>query len=124
FDARGAVVGGAGGASLFGGHRLYPYDLKALAATNVLAADNVVLPHHVGFGFGEAGKVLLVGVSGRLLLFVPDEPGELIFAGLVAVRADQGVGPHLRSFVKKVAFLEWHMAQPPTENSILPHRVR
>ena len=45
-------------------HRLHPCNLKALAATNVFATDQIVAADHIGTSLGELGAIVLVGAAG------------------------------------------------------------
>src|ERR1035441_2639054 len=79
-------------------------DLEALAAADVLAADQVVGADHVALGPGGAGGVPLVGAARDLGLLAADEPSDLVFACLAAVRAGHSVGALLGVLVEKVTF--------------------
>ena len=80
-------------------------DLKALAASDVLAANHVIATHHVGLRLGEAGAVALIGMARQRCLLAPDQPCDGIFVGFSAVGAGESVRALLRPLIKKVAFL-------------------
>jgi hypothetical protein len=86
-------------------------DIETLAATDILAADEVVGPDHVALRLGEAGAVALVGSTGELGLLAADEPPDLVFPWLAAVRTGHGVGPLFGALVEKVTF--FHAGVPP-----------
>jgi hypothetical protein len=79
-------------ASVHKRHRLHTCDFKALAAAQVLAHDQIVAPHHVRACFGEFGAVAFVSPGRELSLFGAHQPCQLVFIGLLAVRAVQRVG--------------------------------
>ncbi len=86
------------------GYGLYAGYVEAFTAADVLAAEDVVGADHVALSLGEAGSVTLVGVAWELSLLAADEPSDLVFAGLAAVRAGHGVGSLLGPFVEKFTF--------------------
>src|ERR1700690_2518404 len=71
-------------------HGLHAGNLETLTATQVFARYQVVAAHHVGTGLGELGAVTLVGASRKLALLGADEPAQVIFGGLMAMRAVEG----------------------------------
>ena len=83
---------------------LHSGDFKTLATAHVLAHYEVVTADHVGAGLGKLGAIAFVGASGKLPLLGAYQPGQLIFVGLLAVRAVQVVGLFGLFLVKEVAF--------------------
>src|SRR4030088_2898015 len=84
---------------------MYRGDLEPFTAADVLAANRVIAPHHVGLRLGKASGVALVGVAGQQRFFAPDQPCDGVFVSLPAVGACEGVGALLWPLVEKVAFL-------------------
>ena|SRR5579864_3051046 len=72
--------------------RLHACHFKALAAAQVLAHDEIVAAHHVRAGLGEFRAIAFVSARWKLPFLGPNQPGELIFIGLLAVRTMKGVG--------------------------------
>jgi len=91
------------GLELQKGEGLQLGNFEALAAADVAASYEVVAADHVGLGFGETGTVALVGVAGQLGSLAANNPVDLVFAGLAAVGANQGVGFRFIGFGKKIA---------------------
>jgi hypothetical protein len=93
-------------------------DVEAFAAADILAGQDVVGADHVALGFGEAGSVTLVSAPTELGLLAADEPSDLVFPGLAAVRAGHGMGSLLGPFVKKVTFFHaWSLLELLAANS-------
>jgi hypothetical protein len=91
------------GANLIREHNRLAGDFKALTATHIFADHEIVFSHHVGTGFGEAGAIALIGAAGELAFFGTDQPGDFIFARLVAVRTVERCWFLFWPFVKKFA---------------------
>ena len=85
-------------------------NLEWLAATDVGAGKFVVAAHHVRLGFGKAGPVPFVRVTGQLRPFPPYDPAHLVLARLPALGAGKRVLPHFSCFVEKLAF--FHVIRP------------
>jgi hypothetical protein len=79
-------------------------DFESLAAADVGAGEHFVAADHVGLGFGEAGTIAFIGVAGKLGALFADDPVDLVFAGLAAMWAGEGVGALFAGFVEKFAF--------------------
>jgi hypothetical protein len=79
-------------------------NFEALSAADVFAGNHIVATHHVGLSFGKAGAVALVGVTGQSILFVADEPTELVVRCLAAMGTGEGVVALLGTFIKKFPF--------------------
>ena len=86
------------------GQALQLGDFEALAAADVAAGQEIVAADHVGLGLGESGAIAVVGVAGQLGALAADDPVDLVFAGLAAVRTGQGVSLGFVGFGEKFAF--------------------
>src|SRR5579859_5461603 len=84
---------------------LHAGNLKAFAATHVLAHHHVVAPQHVRLRFGELGTVPLVGPRRQRLLLGAHQPLDLILGRLMAVRTTQVGRLLVRFFIKKFALI-------------------
>jgi hypothetical protein len=84
--------------------------LKALAAPNILARNNIVATHHIGLGLVEPGAVAFIGVSREPVFFAPDEPTQLVIASLAAMGTGECVIALFGSLVKKFPF--FHLVPP------------
>jgi hypothetical protein len=102
--AQGQDDGNLGQRGLEEGDGLEAGDLKAFAAADVLAANEVVGADHVALRLGEAGAIALIGAARHLGLFAADDPPDGILVGLAAVRAGQGVGALFGPLVEEGAF--------------------
>lgn len=80
-------------------------NLKALATAHVLAHQYVVLAKHVGPCLGEASPVALIGPGGQSTLLGADQPTNLVFGRLVAVRAAKVGRFSVGSFVEKLSLV-------------------
>jgi hypothetical protein len=89
------------------GHALHARDLKAFAATYVLAGHHVIAPQHVGLRLGELGAIPVVSPGRQAFLFGPHEPLNLVFGGLLAVGASQGRWLFIGTLVEKIAFFHF-----------------
>jgi hypothetical protein len=84
---------------------LYARDLEAFTAAQVLAHNHVIAAHHVGASLGKLSAVTLIGAPWKLLPLGTNQPGKLIFVGLVAVGTVQGVSFLGFFLVKEIAFV-------------------
>src|SRR5271166_2688785 len=91
---------------LFGEHyRLHAGNLKALAATHVLAGHHVVAAQHVGAGFSKFSAVAVVPAPGQLFFLGSYQPRDLVLACLLAMRAAQVGNLLLLLLVEKIALV-------------------
>jgi hypothetical protein len=89
---------------LLGKHnRLDSGNLKAFAATHVLAGHHVVAAQHIGFRLGETSAVSFVSAAGKLILLGAHQPADFVFGGLLAMRTVQRRHLFFRAFIKKFA---------------------
>src|SRR5450755_3254856 len=65
-------------------YALHAGDLKALAATNVLADHHVVAAQHVGLRFGELCAVAIIGARRQTLFLRSHQPLDFVFGRLLA----------------------------------------
>ena len=68
------------------GDALHAGDLKSFSAAHVLAHHHVVSPQHVRLCLGEFCAVPIIRPRRQIFLLHPDQPLDLIFRRLVAVR--------------------------------------
>src|SRR5215472_14482569 len=82
--------------------RLYGRDVEALTATHVLAHHDIVFAKHVGASLGEASAITIICPGRKTALFGANDPIDLVFGRLVAVRAIEIcrllVGPFVEKF--------------------------
>src|SRR5215469_4649661 len=86
-------------------HRLNTRNFKTLAATQVLAHNQIVATDHVGAGLGKFGAIALIGAWRKLSFLGAYQPGQFVFIGLLTMRAVQGVRLPGFFLVKKIALI-------------------
>src|SRR5215470_19722560 len=86
-------------------HRLDSCHFKTLAATQVLAHNQIVAADHVGAGLGKFGAIALIGAWRKLSFLGAYQPGQFVFIGLLTMRAVQGVRLPGFFLVKKIALI-------------------
>ncbi len=84
---------------------LHSCHFEPLAAADVLAAHEVVLPDHVALSLGEFRAVMLVRSRRQRFLLSPHRPGNVVVGCLVAVRTVQRVFAGLLPLFEKVSLI-------------------
>src|ERR1700687_642169 len=86
-------------------YRLRAGNIKALAATHVLAHQHVVDAHEVVARLLKAHSVLLVGAAREIAFLRALQPAHLVVGSLAAMRATIGSSLNFLYFVKEISLV-------------------
>jgi hypothetical protein len=108
---------------------LNTHNIEAFSASDIFAPHRVIAPHHIALRLGKTSPVTIICPARQLRLLSPNDPLDLIFSLLPAVRTGHRMRTLLRPLIKKVPFFHiaphWRVPElfldtPPLQSCLTP----